>query len=187
MQTACETTASAQYSLARTCEDCKEAYKAWLCSVSIPRCTDYTSTLSWLQPRALGQPFPNGTFLPQATLELANNTLSINGSRNQSIDQIIQPGPYKEILPCDEICYSLVQSCPSSIGFECPQPHYDFFNESYGVKPLGGFDANGRNQNITCNYPGLVYFVSAGVRGGLVPSLLLLMMMVAGVVMGVLL
>jgi calcium channel MID1 len=159
-QVPCETTSSAQYSLARTCADCDAAYKSWLCSTSIPRCTDFTSTKSWLQPRGLGQPFPNGTFLSAAVLAYANQTAAINGSRNSSIDVFVAPGPYKEVLPCDEICYSLVQSCPASMGFNCPQPGNVAYNISYGTKPLGSGDVNGRNNNITCNYPGVAYFIS---------------------------
>jgi calcium channel MID1 len=164
-QVPCETTASAQYSLARTCDDCAAAYKSWLCSTSIPRCTDYSSTKAWLQPRALGQPFPNnGTFLSPEILAYANQSAAINGSRNASIDDNVAPGPYKEVLPCDEICYSLVQSCPASMGFNCPQPGDRTFNSTYGEKPKVGFssDVNGRINNITCNYPGVAYFISSG-------------------------
>lgn len=175
----CETTASAQYSLARTCADCDAAYKSWLCSSSIPRCTDYSSDKAWTQPRALGQPFPNGTFLPQAVLALANQSAALNGSRNSSIDAIVAPGPYKEVLPCDEICYSLVQSCPASMGFNCPQPDDLGFNTSYGTKPkdMTG-DINGRINSITCNYPGVAYFISGGSLA-LPPQVLLVISLMA--------
>lgn len=161
-QIPCDTTSSAQYSLARTCEDCDAAYKQWLCSISIPRCTDYSSTLSWLQPRAQGQPFPNGTFLDPKVLAYVNNSAALNGSRNASIDQLVTPGPYKEVLPCEDLCYNLVQSCPASMGFGCPQPGNIGFNESYGLKPITGADVNGRITNLTCNFPGVVYYLSAG-------------------------
>lgn len=160
--TPCETTSSAQYSLARDCDDCAKAYKSWLCSTSIPRCTGYSSDHSWLQPRGLGQPFPNGTSLSQEILKLENQSAATNGSRNSSIDTSVMPGPYKEVLPCDEICYSLVQSCPASIGFNCPLPGDIGFATTYGSRPEGmKGDVNGRISNITCNYPGVAYFQSA--------------------------
>ncbi|KAF8865943.1 hypothetical protein BDZ45DRAFT_640883 [Acephala macrosclerotiorum] len=161
-QIPCDTTSSAQYSLARNCTSCDAAYKQWLCSVNMPRCTDFTSTFSWLQPRAQGQPFPNGTFLDPATLKYVNNSAALNGSRNASIDTNVVPGPYKEVLPCEDLCYNLVQSCPASMGFSCPQPGNIGFNESYGLRPITGADVNGRFANHTCNFPGLVYFKSAG-------------------------
>lgn len=161
-QIPCETTASAQYSLARNCSDCDDAYRQWLCAVSIPRCTDYTSDLPWLQPRAQGQPFPNGTFLDPSTLAYVNHSAALNGSRNATIDQSVVPGPYKELLPCEDLCYNLVQSCPASMGFDCPQPGNMGFNVSYGLKPITGADINGRITNITCNWPGVVYYVSVG-------------------------
>ncbi len=162
-QIPCETTASAQYSLARTCDDCSAAYKTWLCSVMIPRCTDFSSSADYLQSRALGQPFPNGTFIDSDTRSFYNNSAAYNGSRNLMIDQSIQPGPYKEILPCAELCYDIVQSCPAAMSFGCPQPGNIGFNESYAMKPKTPiFNANGQQINLTCNYPGATHGYNTG-------------------------
>lgn len=166
-QIPCETTSSAQYSLARTCDDCAAAYQEWLCSVSIPRCTDFSSNLSWLQPRAMGQPFPNGSFLPQDQLAFANNSVFLNSSRNPNIDTFVQPGPYKEILPCDDLCHNLVQSCPASMAFACPRPGRIGFNASYGQMPNVG-----QSQQITCNYPGAAYNQLSGAARLSSPSIL---------------
>ncbi|KAE9374584.1 hypothetical protein N431DRAFT_481771 [Stipitochalara longipes BDJ] len=172
-QTPCNTTSSAQYSLARTCWDCENAYKAWLCAVMIPRCTDFNSTETWLQPRAMIQPFPDGTYLDTADIALANQSMALKGSRNPLIDTKITPGPYKELLPCEDLCYNLVQSCPASMQFGCPRPGVTGFKESYGFKPQGEADENGRYTNITCNYPGMVYYVAAG--SSMAPSGVLLL------------
>jgi calcium channel MID1 len=158
-QIACETTNSAQYSLVRTCDDCAAAYKQWLCSVTIPRCTDFSSTLSWLQERNIGQAYPNGTQLDPATLASAQNILYLNSSRNPNIDSVVQPGPYKEVLPCTDLCSSIVQSCPSAMGFGCPQRGGIGYNTSYGDRPDDSAEQDGQ---ITCNYPGAAYFLSAG-------------------------
>ena len=154
-QTACETTSSAQYSLARNCDDCAAAYKEWLCSVTIPRCTDFSSNLPWLQERAMGQPYSNGTFLPEDQRLFANGSVALNSSRNMNIDQSVVPGPYKEVLPCDNLCHNLVQSCPAAMGFACPRPGRIGFNASYGQMPNPG-DPEQLGQ-ITCNYPGATY------------------------------
>ncbi|PBP22798.1 calcium influx-promoting protein ehs1 [Diplocarpon rosae] len=171
-QIPCETTASAQYSLARTCTDCREAYKSWLCAVSIPRCTDFTKTDPWLRPRAMGQPYPNGTLLDERDRQIASTTAG-NASRNARIDELLVPGPYKEVLPCDELCFNLVRSCPAAMGFGCPQLGDIGFNESYGVKPAFPGDASGRISNITCNVPGTIYYLSAGSTLVLPPTVLL--------------
>lgn len=189
-QIPCETTASAQYSLARDCDDCREAYKSWLCAVSIPRCTDFTKDKWWLQRRAMGQPFPNGTFLDTRDRQIAKQTASINISRNALIDTELVPGPYKEVLPCDELCFNLVRSCPASMGFNCPQFGDIGFNESYGRYPFlqgdgsAGIqgDDSGRISDITCNSPGTIYYLSAGRRA--LPSMLILGL---GILMGFLL
>lgn len=148
-QIACNTTGTAQYSLAKNCTDCANDYKNWLCSVLIPRCEDYSSTALFLQPRNIAANFTNGT-----TTEAQANFTSrsaFNQSRNPLIDTVIKPGPYKEVLPCDDLCYAIVRSCPAKLGFSCPQD-----------KNLGMSYAP-RAQDPTvlqCNYPGVFHIDS---------------------------
>lgn len=95
--------------------------------------------------------------------------LYANSSRNPLIDDLIQPGPYKEVLPCDDLCYSLVQSCPAALGFKCPLPGRGL-ERSYGKRS--------RNGSITCSYLGAAYYLndSNALTKGLVPSVFYLMM-----------
>lgn len=154
-QIPCNTTAAAQYSLARNCTDCAEAYKSWLCAVTIPRCEDFSSSKTWLQARAVNQPLHDGRPPLAATdpaLSAENKSIIyMNSSRNELIDNLIRPGPWKEILPCKELCYNLVRSCPASMGFVCPLKDEGW--KSYGSNHC---DKNSSNHydNITCNYPG---------------------------------
>ena len=63
-QIACDTTDTAKYSLARTCDDCRRDYKEWLCSVVIPRCDDFNATREeGLQLRNINQRLPDGTLI----------------------------------------------------------------------------------------------------------------------------
>jgi calcium channel MID1 len=156
-QIACEAPSSQRYSLARTCDDCAAAYKDWLCLVTIPRCEDFFSNATWLQARAISQPFPDGKML--GTEELVNlpNTTRYNSSRNPLIDQIIRPGPYRELLPCDDLCYKLVQNCPAQMGFGCPLPGSIGFEGNYERHQFGS--------ELNCNYPGSAHLPSEGGRG----------------------
>lgn len=150
-QIPCEAPVTSQYSLARTCDDCKAAYKNWLCAVAIPRCEDFSSDNPHALIRNAGQEFPNGTALGEALVkELEGRGPGLLSSRNAWIDEEIAPGPYKEVLPCDVVCYDLVQSCPADIGFGCPVPGGDdgMFAMSYAKRAGEG----------SCNAPG-----SAGV------------------------
>jgi calcium channel MID1 len=124
----CNATISAQYSLFRNCTTCLQAYKNWLCAVTIPRCADITDTSSFLYPRA------------------------VNTSRNPLIDQTVQPGAYKEILPCSQLCWGVEQNCPVTLGFQCPLPGSFAMANSYGE------DDDGK----TCNAPQLQYLASGG-------------------------
>lgn len=160
-QIPCNTTATAQYSLARNCDDCARAYKQWLCAVTIPRCEDWNNSADYLQPRNIAANFVNGSTPawvqnPGAGEQMLLNSAQSNSSRNpQIIDDIIQPGPYKEVLPCIDLCYDLVQSCPAALGFGCPQGKYQ--NQSYQVRdPDSGV--------LRCSYLGAAYYLSEGSR-----------------------
>ncbi|PYI26802.1 putative cora family metal ion transporter [Aspergillus indologenus CBS 114.80] len=152
-QVQCNASSETMFSLAVSCDSCAEAYKQWLCAVTIPRCQDFSSTDSFLQVRNAGQAFLNGTSITNSGL-LTNP--ATNRSRNSLIDTDIKPGPYKEILPCQDVCHSLVRNCPSALGFSCPVGQW--LNSSYGVR-----DSNG---DITCSYLGAAYYLNmaAGLR-----------------------
>ncbi|KAL8705008.1 MAG: hypothetical protein Q9201_001853 [Fulgogasparrea decipioides] len=153
-QIPCETTPSAQYSLARSCDDCAKAYKTWLCAVTIPRCADFSSPsdLTHLLPRNVRTPFfINGTTVPSepegSLFSEKNKSTSYYGkSRNSMIDDQIKPGPYKEVLPCKDLCYHLTQSCPAALEFACPLEGREL-NFSYGHWRKG-------DKEWRCNWPG---------------------------------
>ncbi|EXJ62669.1 hypothetical protein A1O7_03107 [Cladophialophora yegresii CBS 114405] len=159
-QIPCNTTSSAQYSLARNCDDCARAYKQWLCAVTIPRCADYSNPSGYLKPRNVGQPFINGSSISSDPSLVAGQdqvllaAVATNSSRNPLIDTSIGPGPYKEVLPCEDLCYDLVQSCPASLGFACPIAGKGL-EESYGKR------VNESEGIISCSYLGAAYYLSA--------------------------
>ena len=159
-QIPCNTTTSAQYSLARTCTDCAQAYKSWLCAVTIPRCEDFSSQGKHLIPRAIAQPFAlngtNGTTDIDPVFSARNKSvIYMSTSRNPLIDTDILPGPYKEVLPCKDLCYDLIQSCPASLGFACPL-------KGHGLETNYGDVTKG--ENVTCNWPGKVWGQNGATR-----------------------
>jgi len=159
-QIPCNASSSSQYSLARNCDDCARAYKEWLCAVTIPRCADFSSTDTWLKPRNLGQPFPNGSTITDSPHFNHDQALLVNiatnSSRNPIIDESIKPGPYKEVLPCEDLCYDLVQSCPAKLSFGCPSRGAGF-EDSYGTR-------SNDSGLITCSYLGAAYYLSGSER-----------------------
>lgn len=155
-----------RYSFARDCNDCAAAYKTWLCAVSIPRCADFTSTLPYLAERGLDTEFFNQTAnatVPNDpdTIQFYSrgnetyNTASLR-SRNPLIETDVRPGPYKEIKPCMDLCWNLVQSCPSEFGFTCPRPRTWGSEVSYGERSEDG--------DVTCSWLGAAYFLNEGGR-----------------------
>ena len=102
----------------------------------------------------------------------------MNG-RSAVIDEQIAPGPYKEVLPCRDLCYDLVQSCPAALGFGCPSAGKGL-EDSYGER-------NDDPGNMSCSYLGAAYYLS-GVGRGAVPqvvSVLVVGVMVALGLIGV--
>lgn len=161
-QIQCNTSAESMFSLAVNCSDCASEYRQWLCSVSIPRCADFTANQSYLRVRNAGQDFINGSSLPEN--DPLRWSVITNQSRNPIIDSEIKPGPYKEILPCNYICHDMVKSCPAALGFSCPTGYW--MNASYGYK-----DSNG---DITCSYLGAAYYLSLGAKLGVWGSVYML-------------
>ena len=156
-QIPCNTSSDSRYSLAVTCENCTAAYKEWLCAVTMPRCKDYSSTTPYLQARNVAQDFVNGTKASSITADPSFNQssqliMALNSSRNPWIDVTIRPGPYKELLPCEGLCNSLVQSCPSALGFACPFAGKGL-RQSYGQPSMDG-------DSPTCNLPGAIWGIS---------------------------
>ncbi|KAK8101571.1 calcium channel MID1 [Apiospora kogelbergensis] len=155
-QVQCDAPSTSRYSLARNCNDCKEAYKNWLCTVSIPRCEEFSNNATWLQMRNIGAPFPDGqTAMDPNIIATFGKQKAYTGSRLPRIDEEVAPGPYKEVLPCDYLCYDIVQSCASSMGFSCPLPGKLNFNVSYGQR-----NETSGNTEVTCNYPGSAHYKS---------------------------
>ncbi|KAK6077346.1 calcium influx-promoting protein ehs1 [Seiridium cupressi] len=157
MQVQCNTTNTSKYSLAKGCDDCKTAYKNWVCSVAIPRCEDFSKPDDFLQMRNIMAPFPDGSRVEPNLQQQYGMTIAYNSSRSPRIDDEVQPGPYKEVLPCDDLCYDVVQSCPAVLSLGCPQPGMVGFETSYGRRQA---ETDGTS-NVTCNYPGSAHYISA--------------------------
>lgn len=123
-QVNCNASKENRYSVFSTCDDCASAYLDWVCTVAVPRCADWEDPAHYLVERP------------------------INNSRNAMINDVIQPEPYKEIMPCYWLCNNLAMYCPISMEFSCPSERY--MNLSYGSPSDNG--------DVSCSYPGAVYY-----------------------------
>lgn len=132
----CETT---QYSLVRNCTDCYRDYKTWLCAVTIPRCTDSSTSAD------LSQGTDNVPAAP------ALRDISVNASRNPWVDNQMKPGEWTELLPCIDLCYHVVQSCPPFLQFYCPDA--DLATVQYGYWQNGSATVNGTVFHFDINHP----------------------------------
>ncbi|KAG0198680.1 stretch-activated cation channel mid1 [Mortierella sp. GBA30] len=145
-----------QYSLIRNCTDCTRAYRRWLCSVSIPRCTDVEDVVDSRNkghiPK-LASSDPNSVEENPYLIDRLNGPVIVERNTNTSRGAIAQlsqsnplmnPGQYGEILPCIDLCFDVVQSCPNFLGFNCP------------VKNMAGNYAHMNSDGFQCNGLGVV-------------------------------
>ncbi|KAI5304617.1 stretch-activated cation channel mid1 [Ascosphaera pollenicola] len=160
----CDADPKGKYSLVSDCDDCKKAYKQWLCAVTIPRASDYSDTRPYLLPRNIKQKFPNGTALSSNTSDGLERWAYY--SRNRMITRDIQPGPYKELPPCRDLCWEMTRTCPMALGIKCPEGAD--MNRSYGMRSDNG--------DVTCSFLGAAYFEGSArtVVEGVLTSLLMM-------------
>jgi calcium channel MID1 len=131
------------YSPLQSCENCQEAYRAWLCAVSFPRCTE---------PAAAA---PQSSVRPAIKSYEANNT-----TRSINIGPLGQN--FSELLPCIETCQAVTRTCPSFLQWVCPLNNVNA-NMSYGVGYIDSTDgeqgigftraSQDRFGNVWCNLP----------------------------------
>lgn len=134
----CETT---RYSLVRNCTDCYNDYKRWLCAVAIPRCT---STINGMEDDIPQQS-------SSATAARALRAVNVNESRNPWIDENMNPGGWIELLPCIDLCYFVVQSCPPFMQFNCPTG--DLARLQYGYWRNISVNSNDQDFQFGINLP----------------------------------
>lgn len=88
-----------------------------------------------------------------------------NVSRNPAIDQALHPGPYKEVLPCADLVQSMTRKCPVVLNLREPFGSR-MFDAAYGQRS--------DNATITCNAPGVDFWVASGNRASLCRAFLVL-------------
>ncbi|WEJ96780.1 stretch-activated cation channel mid1 [Yamadazyma tenuis] len=94
-QIPCDESDVSAFSPFRTCDDCADSYKNWLCAVTIPRCS--TRNITGYRETEPGD------------------------SRNSWINDVLDPDlMYYEMLPCLNVCEAIVRDCPAELGFGCP-------------------------------------------------------------------
>ncbi|KAK0565571.1 stretch-activated cation channel mid1 [Tilletia horrida] len=118
-----------QYSYVSTCDDCKNAYRDWLCAIVLPRCTD-----SVQDPRTESAASQTGADLTGASTGTNTRLLpyivnrNVNGSttsRRPYVDALLKPGAYGELLPCIYTCHFVARACPPIAGWSWSCPVWD--------------------------------------------------------------
>jgi calcium channel MID1 len=85
--------------------------------------------------------------------------LGYNSTRNPGTDKVTPLGPYKEMKPCEDLCFDIVRSCPAQLGFACP-------NNPARALTYGKRDPE--DLELRCNFPGAV--VKLNIQGAAVAT-----------------
>jgi len=109
------------YSPLQTCANCHEAYRRWLCTVSLPRCGEFPQVQQQQQRSRRQQKPLKPALLPQPSGTAARNPALGNSTG------------YTALLPCIETCYAADRACPILLGFKCPKGKSSSAQASYGV------------------------------------------------------
>lgn len=109
------------YSPLKTCADCQEAYRHWLCAISLPRCGEFPSTTQPQQLQEQQHLLQQPALLPQPSGTTPRNAALGNSTG------------YTALLPCIETCNAADRACPIFLGFRCPSGESTTAQASYGV------------------------------------------------------
>lgn len=131
----CGSMEQGNYSPVKTCDDCKRAYQDWLCSVTMPRCTDTLGSTSSEQSvtntSSLTAAYTNVYNLTGKETALNTGLLPYivdrggnhgSKSRRSYIENELEvTSAYGEVLPCIYTCFFVSRSCPSPlVQWACP-------------------------------------------------------------------
>ncbi|KAK7045481.1 stretch-activated cation channel mid1 [Paramarasmius palmivorus] len=137
------------YSPLKTCADCQNEYRKWLCTISFPRCgeasptstsSESSSSTPGTQSRSLfarlikrdGSDSDNQKPLPVSALTPVPTSAP---PRNTAFPPFNET--YNVLLPCLETCNAADRACPASLGFKCPIAKFGAA-QTYGVGIIDG-------------------------------------------------
>ncbi len=123
------------YSPIQTCADCQDAYRRWLCAVSLPRCGEFPQDQQQ-QEHQQQQPLLQPALSPQPS-----GTASRNAALGNSTG-------YTALLPCIETCNAADRACPIFLGFRCPEGKTTSAQAGYGVGFIDSFDGDERGGGV---------------------------------------
>ena len=122
------------YSPIQTCADCQDAYRRWLCAVSLPRCGEFPQNQQQQQQQQQQPLQPALSPQPSGT---ASRIAALGNSTG-----------YTALLPCIETCNAADRACPIFLGFRCPEGKTTSAQSSYGVGFIDSFDGDDRGGGV---------------------------------------
>ena len=119
------------FSPRQTCADCEHAYRAWLCVISFPRCSEA----------------PPSSSSGNAQTPLRPALVSGSTLRNPNLPSLSGAAP-SILQPCLETCNAVDRACPNFIGFRCPVLAFTAA-QSYAVGYIDSADGKTKGGGLT--------------------------------------
>lgn len=97
------------------CDDCRDAYKYWICSVKFQKCGSAASTAS-------GSSIEDPTaFSPQLCPQTASASVTATGESKADTETMpCTEGVTGRFRTCLSLCEDVVRKCPYVLNFQCP-------------------------------------------------------------------
>ncbi|RLN53327.1 hypothetical protein BBJ29_000462 [Phytophthora kernoviae] len=108
------------------CDDCREAYKYWICSIKFQKCGSQTVTTD--QGNLLQYYTQQCDFTSTLTTSAAASSLSTSTTARKGATSTCVEGSSGRYRTCLSICEDVVRKCPYVLNFQCPTTETPFFS-----------------------------------------------------------
>ncbi|CEG48089.1 calcium channel subunit mid1 [Plasmopara halstedii] len=105
------------------CDDCREAYKYWICSIKFQKCGSQTITTDRGATK-----LAYTTDLCDFKSFVASSSTSPSTKNNSKTSNSCVEGSSGRYRTCLSICEDVVRKCPYVLNFQCPTTETPFFS-----------------------------------------------------------
>ncbi|KUF95390.1 hypothetical protein AM588_10005347 [Phytophthora nicotianae] len=102
------------------CDDCREAYKYWICSIKFQKCGSQTVTTD----RGATKLFYSTDMCDYSTTATATSTAASTTKSTKTTASACVEGSSGRYRTCLSICEDVVRKCPYVLNFQCPTVRY---------------------------------------------------------------
>eukprot|EP00644_Phytophthora_capsici_P016464 jgi/Phyca11/10592/fgenesh1_pm.PHYCAscaffold_52_\ len=105
------------------CDDCRDAYKYWICSIKFQKCGSQTVTTDRGATKLVYT-----TNMCEFPTAMGTSAASSTATSSKSTASACTEGSSGRYRTCLSICEDVVRKCPYVLNFQCPTTETPFFS-----------------------------------------------------------